>query len=463
MLKILLPPQFIAERKYIVRVLLTDFLGLQITIDSHVNPDTHITQGGPERLVIKDTLFSTNAAAWLAAEALPKRPLRRWSLGGIARSAPLQTSQLPVIFGKEVTRNQYIEVQEKQITLGLDVFGSAFFMLTRYEEYVNRKHDKFGRYPVSESLAYQEDFLERPIVNEYLEILWYCLRFLWPQLERRSRSYQIHLSHDVDDPFYSLIRKPSRIFKSVGADLLVRREPSLALRRLAAYPLGVFDNNFIDPFNTFDWIMEVSEKYGWRSAFYFMCSSPEYDSDNRYRIEHRWIREILRQIYKRDHEIGLHPSLNTACNPERIREEFQKLLQITGDEAIYQDGWGGRQHYLSWRNPETWQAWEDAQLNYDSSLSFSELPGFRCGTCYEYPVFNLEQRKALHLIERPLVIMERTLTDRRDWSHEAIVRKFEALSKVCRTYKGQMSVLWHNNVLVSSRERNLYLEVCSVL
>ena len=47
-----------------------------------------------------------------------------------------------------------------------------------------------------------------------------------------------------------------------------------------------------------------------------------------------------------------------------------------------------RQHYLRWRAPTTWQNWEDAGLDYDSTVGYADHVGFRAGTCYEYPIFN---------------------------------------------------------------------------
>jgi len=34
------------------------------------------------------------------------------------------------------------------------------------------------------------------------------------------------------------------------------------------------------------------------------------------------------------------------------------------------------------------RAWADAGMDYDSTLSYADRPGFRCGTCSEYPAFD---------------------------------------------------------------------------
>jgi hypothetical protein len=133
---------------------------------------------------------------------------------------------------------------------------------------------------------------------------------------------------------------------------------------------------------------------------------------------------------------------------------------VAAAEGTWQREWGGRQHYLRWENPTTWQNWEDARLDYDSTLGFADQPGFRCGICYEYPVFNLRTRQSLALRERPLVVMDGTLLDYLKLSLDASAQRILALAAVCRQFAGDMALLWHNNNLLSQRQRHLYQRVC---
>ena len=71
------------------------------------------------------------------------------------------------------------------------------------------------------------------------------------------------------------------------------------------------------------------------------------------------------------------------------KKEFERLISVAEEEGICQDVWGGRQHYLRWEAPTTWRAWEEAGLDYDSTLTFADHAGFRCGVCFEYPVYDI--------------------------------------------------------------------------
>jgi hypothetical protein len=41
-----------------------------------------------------------------------------------------------------------------------DIFSAAFYLLSRYEEYLPHELDEYGRYSHTGSIAYKEDFLK---------------------------------------------------------------------------------------------------------------------------------------------------------------------------------------------------------------------------------------------------------------------------------------------------------------
>jgi hypothetical protein len=232
----------------------------------------------------------------------------------------------------------------------------------------------------------------------------------------------------------------------------------LAKRRAASFVANKRGKLDTDLCNTFEFIMDLSENQGLRSTFNFMTDRRAGIIDGNYSMAHPWIRQLLRRIHERGHEIGLHPSYNTLQNPSQIQREFDLLRQAAEAESICQEKWGGRQHYLRWEAPVTWQAYEDAELNYDATLGFADHIGFRCGTCYEYPAFNLRIRTPLKLWEHPLVIMESSALDKHymNLPFELAQEEFGKLKEYCKLFDGDFTLLWHNDRLVEHRERKLY-------
>jgi hypothetical protein len=326
-------------------------------------------------------------------------------------------------------------------------------MLTRYEELVVDERDGFGRFPAASSVAARGGFLGTPIVDAYVELLWDALQRTWPRLQRRPRAFQVLLTHDVDDPLATLDHGPRDLARQLAGDVVRRRDPRLALQRARS----LLGDRRLDPNNTFDFLMDVSERHGLRSAFYFLAHRDTGPRDGAYLFEDPWVRALVGHIARRHHEVGLHPSWGTYRDAARTREELERLQRVAQAEGVHQDEWGGRQHFLRWANPDTWRNWEAAGLSYDSTLGYPEAVGFRTGTCHPFRVYDLRERRPLRLREMPFQIMDVTLLSAMGLAPDAAQRAVLDIAAECRRYGGRLGLLWHNNTLLrSAREKRWY-------
>ena len=346
--------------------------------------------------------------------------------------------------------------------IGYDILGLAYWMLTRQEEVGRSDLDNHGRFPSTASHAYKHDYLVRPIVDEWLQVLGQVIQRQWPSCRLKMHEFHVKVSHDVDQPSLYAFTPWRTIVRMMAGHLLKRRD----LRAFVQAPYVKLATRSelleADPYNTFDWVMDVSDQNNMQSAFYFLCGRTNaiYDAD--YELEHPAIRKLMRRIHERGHEIGLHPSYDTYQNPHALKLEAEKLKRVCGEEGIEQAQWGGRMHYLRWKQPDTPRAWEQAGLDYDSSLGYADRPGFRCGTCFEYPGFDPVSGEGLQLRVRPLVMMESSLLDSTylglGASHEATAMAL-ALKDACRRVRGEFSLLWHNSTFFLPEHRKMYVEI----
>lgn len=465
MLHIAHPSTYLAERSYIYDMVLREFLGLEFRAEVAPRTDVVITLAGdPDgaRLIMPDTFFQIAESRWLTEASVPEPPLPRFSPPSELVTERSLPGGIPIIFSDPDLGPNAV-VGEGTITLGVDLFGSAMFMLSRYEEIARSRHDRRDRFPAVASLAYRDGFLDRPVVNEYVEVLWACLSRLWPRLQRRPRVGRVLVSHDVDWPVVTRERTPAQLVKAAAGDVIRRRDPELSVKRLRSWvevKSGRWDR---DVGNVFDFMMDENERHGLAGAFYFIAGHTAGSLDGVYSLDDPWIQSLMRGIADRGHEIGLHPSYNTFLDPAATKAEFDQLRRVCARLGIEQSTWGGRQHYLRWRNPDTWQNWADAGLAYDSTLGFADESGFRCGVCYEYPVFNLRTRQRLPLRERPLIVMDATLLGDLDrpggsLSPSEAVAFIVKLWERCARFDGDFTLLWHNTWLLQRRQRAAYRE-----
>ena len=354
-----------------------------------------------------------------------------------------------------------IEQQAGSTFIHYDIIGLVYWMLARVEEIGRDDLDIHGRFPVTSSHAYKNGYLDRPVVDEWFHILGQVIKRQWPPIELKLDRASIELSHDVDRPFQYLFAPGQSIARQVVGDVLKRWDIGLAVRRCLTWHAVRKGSLQSDPYNTFDWIMDKSEKYGLRSTFYFICGRTNKAMDADYEIEHPEIRRLLRRIHERGHEIGLHPSYDTYLRPDLIRREFLRLKQVCEKEGIQQDAWGGRMHYLRFQVPTTMNALVEAGLDYDSSLGYADRAGFRCGTSISYQAFDVVAGVSLNLRIRPLIAMEASVFGLSNQGIDWVGGSTQVcrLQERCRASGGQISLLWHNSELSTQIARFSYQDL----
>lgn len=419
MLIVNIPMGCIQEKKYIINTIFGTFLGVDFQIRCQDSTDYRIDLGNGNTLIVKDQFFRYfDGKDYLKEDVIPSNV-------SFLNSDLCPEGDLPILYG-----NEELSVSSQKIVCGLDLFASSFFMLTRWEEMVNPNKDHYNRFPATQSVAYLNDFLHRPIVNEYTEFIWNLLRRLDYKGDRKEHNAKMMLTHDVD---HIRFWNPEKCIRSIAGDLLKRKSIFTAYRTLISYPFKR------DPFNTFEWLMDVSESFNVKSHFYFM-SGGNSSYDNFYSISHPMTRKIIKKMIDRGHLIGFHPSFNSYNNPVQWEKEKIQLENVLGFGVKE-----GRQHFLRFSIPETWRIWNDNSMEMDSSLCYADHEGFRCGVCYPFHPYDVLSREIMNLKEYPLTCMEVSFTVYQDITPEEMMERIKVLVDKVKKYRGVFVLLWHNS------------------
>lgn len=453
MLIVKCPREFAEQARYVVSILLGEFLGVPSEIRLSDQNQFQLKLGQKGITVCSEFFQSIENKN---KNSFTDRVCSWWDSRESGWDITLTNPIVPVLFGEPAVRES-----ENHIHIGLDIFGSAFFMLTRFEEFHSNHRDQHDRFSSQKSMARKNGFLTRPVIDEYVEVLWAAMKKLWPNLARKPREFRTLLSHDVDRPSRFAFVSPRVVARRMLVDIVKRRDFG-SLAGPLVWRQSKKKLHSRDPYNTFDWIMDISEQHNVCSSFYFICGRTDPVYDAVYEIEHPAIRDLLQRIHARGHEIGLHPSYNTFRNPETIAREAKRLKTVCQQEGIKQSSWGGRMHYLRWSHPETLLGWQRAGMDYESTLGYADHPGFRCGTCFEYPAFNLKDLQVMKVRIRPLIAMEASVISAKymNLGHSsAALHLFSELKGACKLVGGNFTLLWHNSEFEDQRKRNLYLDV----
>lgn len=379
--------------------------------------------------------------------------------------SPVLKEPLPTPAMPEPPAQLVEEDEQGNARFHYDILGLTYWMLTRLEEIDRTDLDEHSRFPATSSHAYRHGYLERPVVDEWLIILGQVIQRVWPGIELKQHEFSMKVSHDVDVPSLCAFKSWPRIARIMAGHLLKRRDLKAFFTAPYVKLATLGQLHPADPCNTFEWLMDVSDANHLTSAFYFICGRTDPKRDADYEPEHPMIRQLIRRIHGRGHEIGLHPSFNTYQRPAQIAQEANRLRRIMTEEDITQAALGGRMHYLRWETPTTLNAWAQADMDYDSTLGYADRPGFRCGTCHEYPGFDAKAQKSLEIRVRPLVAMDCTVIAKRYLglgSTEAAFERFNLLKSRCSNVNGTFTLLWHNSFFGSGRDFEIYLRLLSV-
>ena len=375
-------------------------------------------------------------------------------LGEVTIPAPCSQPRSPIS----------ITCEDQNWMINYDVLAMAYWSMNRLEEIGREDLDDHRRFAATSAHASRHGYLDRPWVDEWLDVLGQLIRRQWPHLALKEPEFSLHVSHDVDMPSMYAFASFWVAIKRLGAALIMRRDVKGFFNGIGLWLHGFIGLSKNDPLNTFDWLMQESESHGLASAFYFICGRTDASKDADYDPDHPAIVELIRSIAARGHEIGLHPSYETYLDGDALSSEFQRLKSVCHEAGVDQPSWGGRMHYLRWSHPETMRLCEEVGLSYDSTLGYADRPGFRCGTCHEFPAYDPVNNRLLKLRIRPLVAMDRTVTADRYLAlgkGDAAREVFVDLREKCRKVGGQFVLLWHNSELCASEDREIYRAVLS--
>jgi len=426
MIHVIAPQGFEPEKKYIIDLIFNNFLGLQTLITFEKCTAYTIQTNSGFNLQIADSFFSqfTENESYLFKKNIPDTVI----YGQFGELMP--EHDLPFFWGN----NSFSETQN-QLKIGADIFASAFFLLSRWEEAVIETRDIHNRFPDTLNSMQRFGLQYRPIVNEYVELLRNVLTKSGIS-GFKINQFQLQLSCDVD--YFLSYPSFGRFVKRLGGSLLKRHSFSEFFNSIREY-IGIKFLGKQDPYDTFNRLMDFAETKNTTVQFNFIPGKiGEADAD--YNIDNKHVKAKIAQIVKRGHHVGIHGSYDSYENPAQFSRELQRLKKIHPNIS------SGRQHFLRFDVPLTWRIWDENNLQSDSTLGFSNDAGFRCGVCKPYKVFDIYERTTLNLLETPLIWMDTAMRNNRFTPNEQIAI-FNKVFFAVQKYKGTFAILIHNNSL----------------
>ncbi len=324
-------------------------------------------------------------------------------------------------------------------TVPYDIFSASFFLLSRYEEYLPHVKDSVGRFPVKESIAYQNKFLELPVVDLWAYKLLELLKERFPDMEKKERKYDFTSIINVTASHAYAMRGLARSLGGFLLDLGNFKFRSCADRFLVL--LGFKK----DPYDNFYELVDIHKKYPIRTMFFFQFAKHS-AHDKNVSPNNNKFRYLIKSIA--DYSIvSLSTSFLSSTNKAVLMEEKKRLSNLINRPISY-----SRLRYNRVSVPTTYRNLVETEFTDDFSMGYTHEIGFRAGTCTPFHFYDINMEVRQPLKVHPFAIHDYALVNFKN--KDEIFEKLDKVYRLVKQVNGDFIIIFSNELLGSKHKLN---------
>jgi len=315
-----------------------------------------------------------------------------------------------------------------------DIFAASFYLISRYEEYLPHVKDEYERFPADESLAFQNKFLDKPVIDIWVLKFREILFDKFPNQKSEyiyKRKFNYISTIDVDMAFSY---KNKGFVRSIGG--LINDIFHFKLKEIWERFLVIFGLKK-DPFDTFDKLLYLQKKYKIKTLYFFLLSEyTTYDKNiSSGNLKYKLLIKNIADYTK----VGIHPSYFSMKNELKIKKQ-KKIMEDIVNFPITKS----RQHYLRIDIPYTYQKLVDIEIEEDYTMGFASQYGFRAGTCTPFNFYDLSFEIQTPLKIFPFAVMDGTLRDYLNYTPKKAYNTIIKLANEVKKVDGTFITIFHN-------------------
>lgn len=295
--------------------------------------------------------------------------------------------------------------------LPYDIFSAAFYLITRYEEYLPYIPDEFGSFPVEQSVAFKNKFLEQPIIDFWADIFLNTLLVSFPNLNFKRRSSRVNTLIQAKQPFayanQALVNIIFSYIKEIGQwkikDVISRSQTLLGLKP--------------DPYDTFSWIIQNTRMASKNLLVFFMLGDADKISERQNTNSPKMHQKI--KFVGDYEEIGIIFSKAAILDQEIMKDEKNRMEAITHRPvrcSMFEN--------TTLRFPEAYRGLIQLEIEKDYSMVYPESIGYRASTCSEFLFYDLEHEVKTPLTISPIAISTHALKQFGTDKTESLLQEF---------------------------------------
>jgi hypothetical protein len=328
----------------------------------------------------------------------------------------------------------FFPVYSEKSAFPFDPFAAAFYLVSRYEEYLPYKKDRFGRFDAPESISFKHNFLHKPLVNIWAEQIKKLLKERYPDLKFKKRQFRFTPTIDIDSAYAYKFKGFVRTIAASVRDIFQLQFGEIGER------FGVLTGRLHDPFDTYDFHLSLQKELNLHPVFFILIA--DYGRfDKNLPVNNSKFHQLIKWLADYS-EVGIHPSFESNSRFYLVETEVERLSKILNREITK-----SRQHFLRLNFPVTYRNLIQADITDDYTMGYASHPGFRAGICDPFHFYDLDMETETMLRVHPFQVMDGTLRDymlKTIDESQVIVR--EMMDEV-KAVNGTFVSLWHNESL----------------
>ncbi|HEX4957682.1 MAG TPA: polysaccharide deacetylase family protein [Lacibacter sp.] len=314
--------------------------------------------------------------------------------------------------------------------IGFDLFSAIFFCISRYEEYLEHEPDEYGRYAHWNSLAWKNNFLNKPIVDSWLKEFGKLLQSKFNALTIHHSAFTFIPTYDID---IAWTYKHKGFLKNLAASV---KYPSTIAQRLR-----VLSGLQQDPFHSYDWMCQLHQAHQLLPIYFFLVAEERGKLDKNISPATNAIQQLIQQTTK-EAEVGLHPSVYSNTAKECLMKEKERLQRIIRKPVTK-----SRHHYLLVHLPHSYRELLTAGITDDYTMGYGTVNGFRASTSRSFLWYDLENESVTQLRIHPFAFMEaNNFYELKQTADEALQELLQLTDEVQKV-NGTLITIFHNHFL----------------
>lgn len=332
---------------------------------------------------------------------------------------------------------QYPEIPDFTVDtsfLPFDLLAASFYLLSRYEEYLPSKLDEHNRFKAENSLAFQQNFLDIPLVDYWVQSFQNSLYKCYPELRLNQSKFTQINTIDIDFAYkYKGLSNTAKIRKFVGSALKGK------------FSLLPFNPPEKDPYDAYEFLTQTPDKKGIKTIYFFLFA--DYGNhDKNIPPQSTAIKNLVQTLAKK-YECGIHPSYKGALITKFYAREHKYFEDYTGQIATI-----SRHHFLKIKMPESYVKMQKMSVEHDYSMAYSKQIGFRASTSQPFKCYHLIEEKTINVWIHSPCIMDVTLKYALNLPIDKAKSYIKRYKDTVKEVKGEFISIWHNSNL--SEEEN---------